>query len=105
MTFQRFGIAIKRWMQQPRRVALCCGFFLAVSLLANGLLWRLWGLHRDLDRLNTEIVEINRESAKIQSQLKLAKDPSFIEQQAKDKLDLVGENELVFVFADNSSDH
>lgn len=34
-------------------------------------------------------------------QIKQAKDPVFIERQAKDKLDMVDEHDLVFVFSEN----
>lgn len=100
MNFHRFGISIKRILQQPKKIAMICGVFLVISLLGNGLLWRLWELHHEMDRISAEVLEINTASSRLQAQLRQAKDPSFIEQQAKDKLDLVAENELVFVFAD-----
>lgn len=77
--------------------ALCLVFF-ATTLIMNGLLWRLWGLHRDYERLTAEISETEGAIEKLNAQLRQAKDPSFIERQARDKLDLVSDKDLVFVF-------
>lgn len=78
---------------------MCLIFFVA-TLVLNGLLWRLWGLHRDFAKLNTEIEDTRNSIAKLSVQLQQAKDPSFIERQARDKLDLVSDKDLVFVFSD-----
>lgn len=69
-------------------------------LFLNGAVWRIWGLHRDLDTIGKKITESKSMSKSLDMQIKQAKDPSFIERQAKDKLDLVGEQDLVFVFSD-----
>ncbi|WP_255490050.1 septum formation initiator family protein [Bdellovibrio sp. KM01] len=69
-----------------------------VSIVLNGNLWRLWGLHRDFDRISTEINDSKKATLDLEVQLKQAKDPAFIERQARDKLDLAGEHDLVFVF-------
>lgn len=70
----------------------------AVSIVLNGNVFRLWGLHRDMDRINAEIQQTRENIASLSGQLKQAKDPAFIERQARDKLDLAGEHDLVFVF-------
>ena len=64
----------------------------------NGNLFRLWGLYRDYDRIVFDIKNTQTTIASLTAQLKQAKDPSFIERQARDKLDLAGEHDLVFVF-------
>ena len=74
--------------------------FIVVTLLLNGLLWKLWSLHRDYERLTADIKEAEVSIKKLSVQLKQAKEPSFIERQARDKLDLVTDSDLVFVFAD-----
>lgn len=71
-----------------------------ISLFFNGAIWRVWSLHRDLKTIQEQIVASKAQSKALDMQIKQAKDPSFIERQAKDKLDMVGENDLVFVFSD-----
>ena len=73
------------------------GIFI-VSIILNGNVFRLWGLHRDFDRITSDIAQTKTNIAGLSGQLKQAKDPAFIERQARDKLDLAGEHDLVFVF-------
>jgi hypothetical protein len=94
------AISFRSFLNHPGRVASVCLVFFAVTLLLNGLLWKLWGLHRDFERLTFEIHDTQSGIAKLTGQLKQAKDPSFIERNAKDKLDLASDKDLVFVFPD-----
>lgn len=98
VALERFGSSLRKFLHRPGRVLVVCLFFLCMSLVFDGILWRLWGLHRDHERLSGEISSIQREIGSLGRQLRQARDPSFIERQARDKLDLVGENDLVFVF-------
>jgi hypothetical protein len=81
----QFALKFRSILNQPLKVFFICTVVLFASLLVNGALWRVWGLHRDI----SVIVHI-----------KQAKDPVYIERLAKDKLDLVNRDDLVFVFAD-----
>ncbi len=94
------SMSIRQFLDYPGRVATLCLLLLAVVLVLNGNLWRLWGLHRDFDRLTQQIFDTQKTSQQLEAQLHQAKDPSFMERQARDRLDLAGENDLVFVFAD-----
>lgn len=69
-----------------------------VSVLLDGVLWRLWSLRRDTERLEMVIASTRTSILSLDRQLRQAKDPAFIERQARDRLDLVGENDLIFVF-------
>lgn len=100
MSVRRMAISFRSFLNHPGKVAGICVVFLATTLVMNGLLWRLWSLHRDFEKLTYEIASTETGIEKLKMQLKQAKDPSFIERQARDKLDLVDEKDLVFVFPD-----
>jgi cell division protein FtsB len=100
MAVRRFATTFRNFLNHPGKVATLCVICFAVTLILNGLLWRLWSLRRDYARLTHEISSTQSGIEKLTEQLKQAKDPSFIERQARDKLDLVGEKDLVFVFSD-----
>jgi cell division protein FtsB len=100
MSVRKMAISFRNFLNHPGRVATLCFAFFAITLLLNGLLWRLWGLHRDFEKLTQEISETQNGIEKLSAQLKQAKDPSFIERQARDKLDLASDKDLVFVFPD-----
>lgn len=94
------SMSIRHFLDHPTRVASLCLAVLALTLVLNGNLWRLWGLHRDFDHLSQQISETRQGTLQLEAQLHQAKDPSFIERQARDRLDMAGEHDLVFVFAD-----
>jgi cell division protein FtsB len=78
---------------------MCVCIFI-LSLFFNGALWRIWSLRHDLSTIKGQIISSKEQSKALDMQIKQAKDPSFIERQAKDKLDMVGEHDLVFVFSE-----
>lgn len=98
MSVRKMAISFRGFLNYPGKVSTLCVVFFTITLIMNGLLWRLWGLHRDFERLTLEIADTQTDIQRLNAQLKQAKDPSFIERQARDKLDLVSEKDLVFVF-------
>lgn len=98
MVIFRFGRGLRLFLQNPGRVLMVCVAFLAVSVLLDGVLWRLWGLHRDVERLQSVIASTQNSIGELNRQLHQAKDPVYIEREARDRLDLVSQNDLVFVF-------
>lgn len=89
---------VRRLFQKPQHIVMICFVFLSLTLVGNGTLWRLWNLHREYDRFQKEIISLQDQSQKLDLDIKKIKDPAYIERQARDRLDLVGENDLVFVF-------
>lgn len=100
MSYTKFALGLRRFLNHPGKVAFCCTLIFAVSIVLNGNVFRLWGLHRDFDRITADIEQTRENITTLSGQLKQAKDPAFIERQARDKLDLAGEHDLVFVFSD-----
>jgi cell division protein FtsB len=100
MYLRRFGYSVRHFLDQPSKAFVLCLIFLVLSFVFDGILWRLWGLSRDQARLQSQSIELRSEIVSLHKQLRQAKDPSFIERQARDKLDLAAENDLVFVFPD-----
>lgn len=100
MSYTQFAVGLRHFLNHPGRVGVSCLAVFAVSIVLNGNVFRLWGLHRDYDRISMEIVQTRQSIKDLSAQLKQAKDPSYIERQARDRLDLAGEHDLVFVFAE-----
>jgi cell division protein FtsB len=96
--FQRFGIRLRKFLNNPRQVLFVCVCIFILSLFLNGALWRVWGLHRDLTTIDQQIQAAQKQASMLDMQIQQAKDPVFIERQARDKFDLVGEHDLIFVF-------
>jgi cell division protein FtsB len=86
------------------RVAVICASFAAVALVFDGTLFRIWNLHREHDRIEKSISEIEVQTQALSEQVKKAKQLEFIEQQARDRLDLVEANDLVFEFSNENNE-
>lgn len=97
---RKWIFSFQRLLYRPEKVFLVCVVFATTSLVVNGSLLRLWGLHRDHQKLEDSIVATKSEIRSLDGQLLQAKDPAFIERQARDKFDLAGEHDLVFFFSD-----
>lgn len=88
-------------LHTPMKVFWGCFTFVAVSLLLNGSLLRLYGLHRDELRLKVQTQQVNASIIDLDRQLTQARDPAYLERQAMDRYDLADENDLVFVFSED----
>lgn len=99
-----FFVGFFRWLNsiihRPLKVLWFCLALAFVNLVVDGSLLRLWGLHRDFSSTQDKIKNLTTQSAEIDKKLVKAADPSFIEREAIDRLDLVNEGDLVFVFSD-----
>lgn len=95
---RQLGFKFRLLLNRPFQVALFCCVIFALSLFINGTLWRVWGLRRDQSTIRDQIENTQKQSSLLDVQIKQAKDPVYIERQARDKQDMVSENDLVFVF-------
>ena len=100
MSYISLALGFRRFLDHPAKVVLCCLGIFCISIILNGNAFRLWGLHRDFDRISADIESTKHNITSLSFQLQQAKDPVYMERQARDKLDLAGEHDLVFVFAD-----
>jgi cell division protein FtsB len=98
--FVGFFSGIKELLQHPPRVLWLCGILIVLNLVVDGSLFRLWGLRHDYDQMQTSIIALKSRSEDLKFKLQKAKDPSFLEKEARDRFDLVSEGDLVFVFTD-----
>lgn len=95
-----FGFKFRNFLNKPIKVFFVCICVFVISLFFNGAIWRVWGLHHDSTTIQNQILNSRAQAKALDMQIKQAKDPSFIERQAKDKLDMVSEHDLVFVFSE-----
>lgn len=93
------GRKVQLILNRPVLVMMGCLVFALVNLLFRGSFMNLVKLHGDRDILLRNLTEIDNQIKDLHFKIQQAKDPVFVERQAKDKLDMAAEDELVFVFA------
>jgi hypothetical protein len=98
-TLRKLGDAIRAWVSSPMKVISACAIFAALQLVIQGNIFHLFRLHGDRDGLTENLKSIQADILNLEVKIRQAKDPIFIEKEAKDRLDMAGEDELVFVFS------
>lgn len=92
------SMKLRRFFQRPAQVFLLCLVFLLMTLIVKGTLLRLWNLHQEVARIQADILLTHEKTRKLDLAIMRVKDPSYLERQARERLDLVNENDLVFLF-------
>lgn len=95
----RFGDSVRSLLEKPTRVLFLCFLFAVLHLVFQGSLFHIARLHSEHESLQANLLSISQDITKTERKILQARDPVFIEQQAKDRLDMAAEDELVFVFA------
>lgn len=103
--FVRLGFQISNFVKHPLRVFLTCAIFVVAGLLLDGTMFRLWRLSRDTDELAARTVQMRIETTKLDHKILQSKDPNFLELEARERLDLASEGDLVFVFSDETNEN
>ncbi len=87
-------------LQRPLAVLILSGIFAFGAVLLDGTLFRIWGLNRDRDRIESRIAALKVSVADKEKRILEANRPEFIERQVREQLDFVRDGDLVFVFSD-----
>lgn len=98
-----FFQGINHLLQAPQKVIWICLGLVVLNLVIDGSLLRLWSLHRDHASIHEKIQVLKSKNEEMKARLKRAKDPSFLEREARDRFDLVSEGDLVFVFSEEEA--
>ncbi len=91
-----------KWLARPGLIALLCAGFLVYHLVIRGLGFHLWGLNRDLGKIAQGNSSLQAEISKLKTQLQKARQPAFVEHEAMNRLEMVTDRDLIFVFPDTS---
>ena len=98
LSVKKLALKVRKSLDNPYQVFVYSAAFFVVTMTLNGTPIRLWGLHRDMDRMNSEMTENISDIKRLKQLVAQAREPAFIEREALDRLDLVEENDLLFVF-------
>ena len=75
-----------------------CGAFGFINFVINGNIYRLWNLNNEYQKMSQRMEKNQQVIVQLNQDIANMKDPLYIERQAIEKLDMVEENDLVFVF-------
>jgi cell division protein FtsB len=100
--FAQIAKIVSQFLQHPFQVFVVCICLVSAGLVFDGSLIRLWRLHRDSNEIVHRMQVLQNDSKDLESKIQRARDPNFIELEARDKFDLASEGDLIFVFSDEN---
>lgn len=89
-------------MHRPMQIFWICLSVAFAGILLDGTAFRLWSLRRDHQMLSERIHQSKGRSKQLESRLRQAQQPEFIEKAARDQFDMVKDGDLVFIFSDDA---
>lgn len=88
----------RKLINRPLTMLYVCGAFAFLNFVINGNIYRLWNLNNEYQKMLLKMAKNQQVIAQLNQSIVNMKDPLYIERQAIEKLDLVEENDLIFVF-------
>ena len=93
---------INRILNRPLQVAFFCSLFALGTLLLQGTLIDLWTVKSEKKNMAQRIARLSTENMQLATKVQQAqKSHVFLEKEAKEKLEMLKQDELVFIFGEN----
>jgi cell division protein FtsB len=76
---------------------------IVLNLVLDGSIFRLLNLYREDAKIQRNVTTVTASNQDLRARIYKAKDPAYIEREARDRFDLVSEGDLVFVFSEEEA--
>ena len=99
----RIQYILKQVLNRPLWVLIICIVLILSNVMFDGTFSRLMNLVRSQKALKHRIEDLERKNTLVEERLKKLSDSEFLEKEAKDRFNLVGEEDIVFIFSDENT--
>ncbi|MBK9293156.1 MAG: septum formation initiator family protein [Oligoflexia bacterium] len=90
---------LREFLEHPLKVGIAAIAIALASLITEGSLFNLWNLSVERQRLIAKHQFVTKKNQELNNKiLKATNSDNFIGHEARERLDLVSEDELVFIF-------
>ncbi|MDE0119629.1 MAG: septum formation initiator family protein [Bdellovibrionales bacterium] len=97
---------IKTYLDQPLWLLVVCFTLVFMHLIFDGTLLRMFHLYNSQKILENRIARIQVKNSLVEERLKrLKSDSRFLEQEVRDRFNLVGEKDIIFIFSDGEQEN
>lgn len=96
----RFFEKIYDWLNSPSKILVLCLLGGSFSVIFDGTLYQVWRLHKTHEIQAARIQSMQKQIIDYQGKIARANQPEFIEAEARKKLNLAEEGDLVFIFTE-----
>ena len=97
----KIGETIKIFFQRPFHILLICAVFLIFNLFIDGTLLHIFRLGRDLRIIQNRTHHLQEKNKEVKARITRFSDPDFIEEEARERLDFAGEEDIIFIFPED----
>ena len=101
----RVQYIFKQILNRPAWVLIICIILILSNVIFDGTFSRLMNLVRSQKALENRINDIEQKNFLVEERLKKLSDSEFLEKEAKDRFNLIGEEDIVFIFSDENIDN
>ena len=95
---------LKQVLNRPLWVFFACLVLIFFNVVYDGTLLRMWNLFNSRKTLEKRLEKMEQKNFLVEKRLKKLSDSKFLEKEAKDRLNLIGEEDIVFIFSEDSSE-
>ena len=96
----RLQYILKQFLNRPLWVFLACLVLVFFNVVFDGTLLRMWNLFNSRKALENRIADIQNKNTEVEERLKKLSQADFLEKEVRQRFNLVGEEEIVFIFSE-----
>ena len=90
---------VNKFLKRPFWLFIACSIVVGAHLILDGSFFRMLHLYNSQKVLKHRIKDIQLKNSLVEERLKkLKSDPRFLEQEVRERFNLVGEKDIIFIF-------
>ena len=97
-----FKILVKKFSHQPLWTLMACLILLCAHLIWDGTFLNLWQLYHNRQALEKRINDLTDKNIQVEKRLKKLSERPFLEKEVKDRFNMVGEEDIIFIFSEEN---
>ena len=95
---------INEFLKRPFWLFIACFVVVCMHLILDGSVLRMWHLYNSRKVLESRITDMQTKNALVEERLNKLSDSRFLEREVRDRFNLVGEEDIIFIFSDEDED-
>ena len=90
-----------RWLSRPDRVFIICCLVILYSVVFDGTLFQIRKFYLSGKSLDQKTLEIQTKNKILLDKMEKLSDPRYLEKEVRNRFDLAGEGDLIFIFPED----
>lgn len=95
---------MNEFLKRPFWLFIACSVIVCMHLILDGAFLRMWHLYNSRKVLERRISDIQTKNALVEERLNKLSNSRFLEREVRDRFNLVGEEDIIFIFSDEDGD-